>query len=44
MSSTPSFMAKYSFGRADEGVVAPWCHPLTLQPEQSGGAGSVGPR
>ena len=20
-----------------EGVVAPWCNPLTLQPEQSGG-------
>ena len=24
-----------------EGVVAPWCHPLTLQPEQSGGVGSI---
>ena len=23
-----------------EGVVAPWCNPLTLQPEQSGGVGS----
>ena len=23
-----------------EGVVAPWCNPLTLQPEQSGGMGS----
>ena len=22
-----------------EGVVAPWCNPLTLQPEQSGGVG-----
>ena len=22
------------------GVVAPWCNPLTLQPEQSGGVGS----
>ena len=24
----------------NEGVVAPWCNPLTLQPEQSGGVGS----
>ena len=23
-----------------EGVVVPWCNPLTLQPEQSGGVGS----
>ena len=23
-----------------EGVVAPWCNTLTLQPEQSGGVGS----
>ena len=23
-----------------EGVVAPWCNPLTLQSEQSGGVGS----
>ena len=23
-----------------EGVVALWCNPLTLQPEQSGGVGS----
>ena len=23
-----------------KGVVAPWCNPLTLQPEQSGGVGS----
>ena len=23
-----------------EGVVAPWCNPLILQPEQSGGVGS----
>ena len=23
-----------------EGVVAQWCNPLTLQPEQSGGVGS----
>ena len=23
-----------------EGVVAPWCNPLTLQPEPSGGVGS----
>ena len=23
-----------------EGVVAPWCNPLKLQPEQSGGVGS----
>ena len=23
-----------------EGIVAPWCNPLTLQPEQSGGVGS----
>ena len=23
-----------------EVVVAPWCNPLTLQPEQSGGVGS----
>ena len=22
-----------------EGVVAPWCNPVTLQPEQSGGVG-----
>ena len=25
---------------ADEGVVALWCNPLTLQPEQPGGVGS----
>ena len=24
-----------------EGVVAQWCNPLTLQPEQSGGVGSI---
>ena len=24
-----------------EHVVAQWCHPLTLQPEQSGGQGSI---
>ena len=24
----------------NEGVVAPWCNPLTLQPEQSGRVGS----
>ena len=24
-----------------EGVVVPWCNPLTLQPEQSGGMGSI---
>ena len=24
-----------------EGVVAPWCNPLTLQPEQVGGVGSI---
>ena len=24
-----------------EGVVAPWCDPLTLQPEQSGGVSSI---
>ena len=23
-----------------QSVVAPWCNPLTLQPEQSGGVGS----
>ena len=23
-----------------EGVVVPWCNPLTLQPERSGGVGS----
>ena len=25
----------------DEGVVAQWCNPLTLQPELSGGVGSI---
>ena len=25
--------------RPQEGVVAPWCNPLALQPEQSGGVG-----
>ena len=25
----------------NEGVVAPWCNPLTLKPEQSGGVGSI---
>ena len=25
---------------ANEGVVVPWCNPLTLQPERSGGVGS----
>ena len=25
-----------------EGVVAQWCNPLTLKPEQSGGVGSRG--
>ena len=24
-----------------EGVVAQWCNPLTLKPEQSGGVGSI---
>ena len=24
-----------------EGVMAPWCNPLTLQPEQSDGVGSI---
>ena len=30
----------FDFFRAQrgEGVVAPWCNPLTLQPEQSGGS------
>ena len=27
--------------KGTEGVVAPWCNPLTLQPEQSGGVGSI---
>ena len=27
-----------------EGVVAPWCNSLTLQPEQSGGVGSIASR
>ena len=31
--------AHYSACRI-EGVVAPWCNPLTLQPEQSGTVGS----
>ena len=30
--------------RPAEGVVAPWCNPLTLQPEQSGGVGSISGR
>ena len=25
----------------NEGVVAQWCNPLTLKPEQSGGVGSI---
>ena len=28
------------YSKIKEGVVAPWCNPLTLQPEQSGGVGS----
>ena len=24
-----------------EGIVAQWCNPLTFQPEQSGGVGSI---
>ena len=31
---------KRSERSCSEGVVAPWCNPLTLQPEQSGGVGS----
>ena len=27
-------------GGIHEGVVAQWCHPLTMQTEQSGGEGS----
>ena len=30
----------FASNRPLEGVVAPWCNPLTLQPEQSGGVGS----
>ena len=33
-----SFSIGYS-EKTIEGVVAPWCNPLTLQPEQSGGVG-----
>ena len=36
----PSHISKMAFIFRFEGVVAPWCNPLTLQPEQSAGVGS----
>ena len=42
--SIPLFLFLSGGGKcncAHEGVVVPWCNPLTLQPEQSGGVGSI---
>ena len=36
----PILTALATVGNMFEGVVAPCCNPLTLQPEQSGGRGS----
>ena len=38
--SFPASREKDPYCILTEGVVAPWCNPLTLQPEQSGGVGS----
>ena len=40
LGSNPEDIVKVSLEGCFEGVVAPWCNPLTLQPEQSGGVGS----
>ena len=39
--TAPSNSTKAVRGTHDEGVVAHWCNPLTLRPDQSGGVGSI---
>ena len=40
----PEVEQRVLMSKDSEGVVAQWCNPLTLKPEQSGGVGSRGGR